>query len=86
MVLMLLGISLFGAITATITSYLITRDIQQLEEHEAESSLAGELERLVELYAAGALTDEEFAAAKSNLLTTVTRSREPLPLPRDSRA
>ena len=30
--------SVGGAITATITSYLMTRDIQQLEEYEAESS------------------------------------------------
>jgi voltage-gated potassium channel len=41
MALMLLGIGLFGAITATITSYLMTRDIQQLEEHEAGFSIAG---------------------------------------------
>jgi voltage-gated potassium channel len=31
MALMLLGIGLFGAITATITSYLLSRDIEQLE-------------------------------------------------------
>jgi len=49
MALMLLGIGLVGAIMATITSYLLSRDIQQLEEHEAESSLAGALERLVAL-------------------------------------
>src|SRR5450759_3573350 len=68
MALMLLGIGLFGAITATITNYLMSRDIQQLEEYEAESSLAGELERLAALHASGALTDDEFAAAKRRIL------------------
>ena len=61
MALMLLGIGLFGAITATITSYLMTRDIN----HGTDMSLAGELERLASLHSAGALTDEEFAAAKA---------------------
>jgi voltage-gated potassium channel len=68
MALMLLGIGLFGAITATITSYLMTRDIHQLEEHEAESSLAGELERLAALRESGALTDEEYRRAKVQAL------------------
>jgi voltage-gated potassium channel len=74
MALMLLGIGLFGAITATITSYLMTRDIQQLEEYEAESSLVGELERLAALNAAGALTDDEFAAAKASMLGSRARA------------
>jgi hypothetical protein len=43
MVLMLLGIGLFGAITATITSYLMSRD----SHHGPDHSLAGDLERLV---------------------------------------
>jgi voltage-gated potassium channel len=73
MALMLLGIGLFGAITATITNYLMTRDIQQLEEYEAESSLAGELERLAALQASGALTDDEFAAAKRRILVVDSR-------------
>jgi voltage-gated potassium channel len=64
MALMLLGIGLFGAITATITSYLMTRDIH----HGTDISLAGELERLAALRASGALTDEEFAAAKKSSL------------------
>jgi len=49
MALMLLGIGLFGAITATITSYLMTRDIHR----GADTSLAGELERLAALRASG---------------------------------
>ena len=68
MALMLLGIGLFGAITATITSYLLTRDIHELEERGAESSLADELERLASLHSSGALTDDEFAAAKRRSL------------------
>jgi hypothetical protein len=65
--------SVGGAITATITSYLMTHDIQQLEEYDAESSLAGELERLAALQASGALTDEEFAAAKGRILVVDSR-------------
>jgi voltage-gated potassium channel len=64
MVLMLLGIGLFGAITATITSYLMSRD----SHHDPDHSLAGELERLAALHASGALTDEEFASAKGRIL------------------
>jgi voltage-gated potassium channel len=64
MVLMLLGIGLFGAITATITSYLISQ-----ESHRGhESAVADQLERLAALHLAGALTDEEFALAKGRLL------------------
>ncbi len=73
MALMLLGIGLFGAITATITSYLMTRDIHELEEREAEFSLAGELERLAALQASGALTDDESAAAKGRILVVDSR-------------
>jgi voltage-gated potassium channel len=60
MALMLLGIGLFGALTATITSYLISRD----SVHGNDGSLVGELERLAALRDGGALTDEEFATAK----------------------
>lgn len=68
MALMLLGIGLFGAITATITSYLMTRDIQEFEQHEDESSLADQLERLAALHSAGALTEKEFRQAKASTL------------------
>jgi voltage-gated potassium channel len=65
MVLMLLGIGLFGAITATITSYLMSRD----SHHDPDHSLAGELERLTALSESGALTDDEFTMAKTRLLS-----------------
>lgn len=65
MALMLLGIGLFGAITATITSYLMTRDIH----HGSDTSLAGELERLVAFHASEALTDDEFGLAKRSVLS-----------------
>ena len=68
MALMLLGIGLFGAITATITGYLMTHDIEKLEKHDVESSLASELERLAELHRWGDLTAEEFEVAKGRLL------------------
>ena len=64
MALMLLGIGLFGAITATITSYLLSRD----SHHGPDTSLAGELERLAVLHEGWALTDEEFEAAKRRIL------------------
>jgi voltage-gated potassium channel len=67
MVLMLLGISLFGAITATITSYLLSRD-----SHQGEDSLGSELERLAALHSSGALTSEEFVLAKRRLLAGPT--------------
>jgi voltage-gated potassium channel len=70
MVLMLLGIGLFGAITATITSYLMSRD----SHHDPDHSLAGELERLAELHSAGSLTEDEFAAAKGSALLAAHNS------------
>jgi voltage-gated potassium channel len=68
MVLMLLGISLFGAITATITSYLLSTD----RRHGADNSLAADLQLLAALHSTGALTDDEFALAKGTLLTDGT--------------
>jgi voltage-gated potassium channel len=65
MVLMLLGIGLFGAITATITSYLLSGDSLQGQD----DSLGSELERLAALHSSGALTDEEFVLAKRRVLT-----------------
>jgi voltage-gated potassium channel len=65
MVLMLLGIGLFGAITATITSYLISHDNPRPEPPPVAGPwLASELERLAALHSAGKLTDEEFSGAK----------------------
>jgi voltage-gated potassium channel len=63
MVLMLLGIGLYSAITAAVTSYFITL------EGQSRSPLA-ELERANALREAGALTDHEYAAIKRRLLGT----------------
>ncbi len=84
MVLMLLGIGLFGAITATITSYMMTREMHAVESDEpsatertttvegtssAGGSLVSELERLAALHSTGALTDTEFGLAKASTLS-----------------
>ena len=65
MTLMLLGIGLFSAITATIASYLIST-------HRAASTpnerLVDELERLAALRAAGAIDDREYSEAKQRIL------------------
>jgi voltage-gated potassium channel len=68
MALMLLGIGLFGAITATITSYLMTHESAHVGG--IEHSLVGELERLAALRHTGALTDQEFAEVKRQLLSS----------------
>lgn len=59
-VLMILGIGLYSAITATITSFLIAGD--------RSADFAGQLERIAALHADGRLTDAEFATAKSAVL------------------
>jgi voltage-gated potassium channel len=56
-VLMILGIGLYSAITATLTSFLIAGD-------RTSTDLASQLERLAALHAEGRLTDEEFTTAK----------------------
>ncbi len=66
MVLMLLGIGLFSAITATATSYLLSTG-----EHRDQSRggrFVDEIERLSVLREQGSLTEDEFAAAKQRLL------------------
>lgn len=66
MILMLLGIGLFSAITATVTSYLLSARTTQ------DTTRAGrtveELERLTALREQGSLTDEEFTTAKRKAL------------------
>jgi voltage-gated potassium channel len=62
MVLMVLGIGLFSAITATITSYFIT--LNQHRDPSAAERAVEQLERLANLRSDGALTEEEFEAAK----------------------
>ena len=63
-VLMLLGIGLFSAITATVTSFMLTSG--------AQPALAGDrLRELAELHAAGLLTDDEYAAKRSEAVALV---------------
>jgi voltage-gated potassium channel len=59
-VLMILGIGLYSAITATVTSFLISGD--------RSNDLADQLERLSTLHADGRLTDEEYIGAKASLI------------------
>jgi voltage-gated potassium channel len=66
MVLMLLGIGLFSAITATVTSYLLAT--QAPHDETRGGRLVEEMERLALLREQGSLTDEEFATAKRRLL------------------
>ena len=56
-VLMILGIGLYSAITATLTSFLIAGD--------RTTDVAGQLERLAVLHGDGRLTDAEFRASKA---------------------
>jgi voltage-gated potassium channel len=65
MVLMLLGIGLFAAITATITSYFVSQHGSQGAGHP---SLPEQLRALSDLRADGSLTEDEFAQAKLALL------------------
>jgi hypothetical protein len=65
MILMLLGIGLFSAITATATSYLLST--RPHEGGEAGGLVEG-LARLTDLREQGSLTDEEFTRAKQRLL------------------
>jgi voltage-gated potassium channel len=66
MILMLLGIGLFAAITASITSYFITQDRPAAASRGER--LAQGLERLSALRESGSLTEEEFVAAKATAL------------------
>jgi voltage-gated potassium channel len=65
MILMLLGIGLFSAITATITSYFIS---QETPSRDRADRVVERLQRLAELRRDGSLTDEEFASAKARAL------------------
>jgi voltage-gated potassium channel len=58
-ILMLLGIGLYSAITATVTSFLLSGD---------HADVADQIERLASLHADGRLTDEEFRMAKAKLI------------------
>lgn len=65
MVLMLLGIGLFSAITATITSYFLSRETPAVE---AGDRVVERLQRLADLRRDGSLTEDEFAAAKARAI------------------
>jgi voltage-gated potassium channel len=65
-VLMLLGIGLFSAITATATSYMLST--RQQAGAPPGSSLASELALLAELRSQGSLTESEFERAKEKLI------------------
>ena len=62
---MLLGIGLFGAITATITSYLIATG------KPAASDPIGRLRELARLRDDGIITEAEFEAAKASTLAAI---------------
>jgi len=65
MALMLLGIGLFSAITATITSYFIS---QETPSREVGDRIVERLQRLAELRRDGSLTEAEFIAAKARAI------------------
>lgn len=65
--LMLLGIGLFGGITATVTSYMI----ESGRESAGGMTIVAELEALVNMRRRGDLTESEFASAKARVLKTV---------------
>jgi predicted Zn-dependent peptidase len=60
MVLMVLGISLYSAITATITSIMITS--------RAAPNTVDMLERLARMASDGSLSPEEFERAKATII------------------
>jgi voltage-gated potassium channel len=65
MILMLLGIGLFSAITATITSYFIS---QETPSRGIGDRVVERLQRLAELRRDGSLTEEEFTLAKAKAI------------------
>ncbi len=66
-VLMILGIGLYSAITATITSFLITGN--------RSIDVAGQLERLAALHAQSRLTEAEYADAKAAVIEAVSKRK-----------
>ncbi len=59
-ILMIVGIGLYSAITATVTSFLISSD--------RSGDLADQLERLATLQHDGRLSDDEYVRAKARLI------------------
>jgi voltage-gated potassium channel len=80
MVLMLLGIVLFGAITATITSYLMTRDLRGVEAKvDADIVLDQTIDRTTRTSAAAAKTTaaaERTSSASGTLVSDLERLAE----------
>jgi voltage-gated potassium channel len=66
MALMLLGIGLFSAITATITSYFIS---EETARRDGGDMFVERLQRLADLRRGGALTEEEFSNAKALVMS-----------------
>ena len=71
MILMLLGIGLFSAITATVTSFFLT---DRGRDPEAGATLAAQLQSLARLRQAGALTDDEVQAATVRLVRAASEA------------
>ncbi len=67
-ILMLLGIGLFGVITATLTSVLVASREGDRERRDP----IDELRRLASLREDGIVSEDEFRAAKSSLLARIT--------------
>jgi voltage-gated potassium channel len=67
MVLMLLGIGLFSAITASITSYFVSQS-RPVGSASAADVVVNHLERLADLRRDGSLTEDEFKVAKAGVL------------------
>lgn len=62
--LMLLGIGLYSAVTASVASYFVSED-----RAPSSATVASELERITVLRDRGALTEAEFASAKAAVLS-----------------
>lgn len=67
-VLMFVGVALIGTLAATLSSFLVEARFQAPPAEGPAAGLAAELERLEGLKARGALSEDEFAAAKRRLL------------------
>jgi voltage-gated potassium channel len=71
-VLLVVGVALYGAITAVLTAQLLARGQASRSRDDAATTplrdIPGEIERLGSLWRAGWLTDEEFDQKKAELL------------------
>jgi voltage-gated potassium channel len=72
MLLMLVGMFLFSAITATITSFLLSQG--DTDDRAGAWSLASEIDHLASLRDRGELSVEEFAMAKGRVLAGLDSS------------